>query len=208
MLGEQEGIRNFEVIGMEWHLKTPIGKEDILKLEVGDVVYVTGTLITARDEAHMRILEYFEEGKELPFRIEDVVVYHCGPVVTERGGKRIVIAAGPTTSARMNNLTPKLLERVEKMVIVGKGGMSEEVVEALKGKGVYLAYTGGAGALAAQKIKEVRGVYWEDLGMPEAAWVFEVEEFGPCIVGIDAKGNSIYRKVEEEVEKNFKKILS
>ena len=193
---------------MEWHLKTPVSKDDILKLNVGDIVYITGTLITSRDEAHLRILEYFEEDKELPFKIEDVVIYHCGPVVMEKDGEWIVIAAGPTTSARMNNLTPKILEKVEQMIIIGKGGMSDEVVEALKGKGVYLAYTGGAGALAAQKIKEVKGVYWEDLGMPEAAWVFEVEDFGPCVVGIDAKGNSLYRRVEEEVENNFKRILS
>uniref|UniRef100_A0A7C3UHT1 Fumarate hydratase n=1 Tax=Geoglobus ahangari TaxID=113653 RepID=A0A7C3UHT1_9EURY len=193
---------------MEWHLKTPVSREEILKLNVGDIVYITGTLITSRDETHMRILEYFEKGKELPFKIENVVIYHCGPVVMEKNGKLTVIAAGPTTSARMNNLTPKILKKVEQMIIIGKGGMSDEVVEALKGKGVYLAYTGGAGALAAQRIKEVKGVYWEDLGMPEAAWVFEVKEFGPCVVGIDAKGNSLYKKVEEEVEKNFKRILS
>ncbi len=192
---------------MEFHLRTPIDKEDILKLNVGDVVYVSGTIVTARDEAHMKMLELFEEGKELPFKIEDVVIYHCGPIVSKKDGF-VVIAAGPTTSARMNDLTPKILERVEKMVIIGKGGMSGNVVEALRGKGVYLAYTGGAGALAAQKIKKVKGVYWEELGMPEAAWVFEVEEFGPCIVGIDAKGNSLYDAVNREVEKNFKQILS
>ncbi len=193
---------------MEFHLKTPVSKEDILKLNVGDIVYISGTIVTSRDEAHMRIIELLEEGKDLPFKIEDVVIYHCGPIISEKDGRFVVIAAGPTTSARMNNLTPKILKRVEKMVIIGKGGMSKEVAEALKRKGVYLAYTGGAGALAAQKIREVKGVYWEDLGMPEAAWVFEVEEFGPCVVGIDAKGNSIYEKIEREVEENFKQILS
>ncbi len=192
----------------EYRLETPIGKEEILKLNAGDVVFITGTMVTARDEAHLRMLEYLDEGKELPFRIEEVVLYHCGPIIVEESGGYRAISAGPTTSARMNPLTPRLLERVESMVIVGKGGMNREVVDALKGKGVYLAYTGGAGALAAQAIKRVTGVYWEDLGMPEAAWVFEVENFGPCIVGIDAKGNSLYREVENRVEENFRKILS
>ncbi|WP_457590353.1 FumA C-terminus/TtdB family hydratase beta subunit [Geoglobus sp.] len=192
----------------EFRLRTPIGKDEILRLNAGDVVYITGTMVTARDEAHMRMLEYFEEGKELPFRVEDVVLYHCGPIIAEENGRLRVISAGPTTSARMNALTPRVLERVDRMVIVGKGGMNEDVVNALRDKGVYLAYTGGAGALAAQAIREVRGVYWEDLGMPEAAWVFEVENFGPCIVGIDAWGNSLYREVEDRVEENFRKILS
>lgn len=192
----------------EFRLKTPVKKEEILKLSAGDVVYITGTMVTARDEAHMRMIEYFEESRDLPFRVEDVIIYHCGPIVVEEGGKFRAISAGPTTSARMNSLTPLILERVSKMIIIGKGGMNEDVVNALKGKGVYLAYTGGAGALAAQAIKEIRGIYWEDLGMPEAAWVFQVENFGPCIVGIDAKGNSLYREVENIVKENFRLILS
>ncbi len=192
----------------EYRLETPVSMEEIRKLNVGDVVYITGTMITARDEAHLRMLEYFERGEEIPFKIEDAVIYHCGPIIVEEGGRYRAISAGPTTSARMDPLAPKVLERVERMVIVGKGGMGEGVVRALRGKGVYLAYTGGAGALAAQAIREVKGVYWEDLGMPEAVWIFEVENFGPCIVGIDAKENSLYREVKNRVEENFKRILS
>lgn len=192
----------------EYHIQTPVKREDVVRMKAGDVVYVSGTIITARDEAHLRMIEYFEEGRELPFQIEGAVVYHCGPIIVEENGKYRAISAGPTTSARMNPLAPKLLEKVHSMVIIGKGGMNEDVVKALENKGVYLAYTGGAGALAAQAIKEVKGVFWEDLGMPEAVWVFEVEKFGPCIVGIDAHGNSLYREVENKVEENFRKILS
>ncbi len=188
-------------------LQTPLKKEDLLKLEVGDAVYISGEIITARDAAHMRILEFFERGEEIPFELNCSVIYHCGPII-KKNHEFKVISAGPTTSARMNPMTPKILEKVDCLAIVGKGGMSDEVVEALKGKGVYLAYPGGAGALAAKAIKKVRAVYWEDLGMPEAVWVFEVENFGPCIVGIDAKGNSIYKKVEKVVEENFKKLKS
>ena len=188
-------------------LQTPLKKEDLLKLEVGDAVYISGEIITARDAAHMRILEFFERGDEIPFEVNCSVIYHCGPII-KKNHEFKVISAGPTTSARMNPMTPKILEKVDCLAIVGKGGMSDEVVEALKGKGVYLAYPGGAGALAAKAIKKVKAVYWEDLGMPEAVWVFEMENFGPCIVGIDAKGNSIYKKVEKVVEENFKKLKS
>ncbi len=184
-------------------LKTPLRKEDILRLRVGDEVYITGTVYTARDEAHVRMLEHWEEGKELPFEIEGAVIYHCGPLVSGRK----VISAGPTTSARMNRLALKLLERVGCVAFVGKGGMSGEVVEAMKDKAVYLAFTGGAGALAAERIKEVTNVYWEDLGMPEAVWELKVEKFGPCIVAIDAHGNSIYEEVERKVREKLKSLL-
>uniref|UniRef100_A0A7C2NQM6 Fumarate hydratase n=1 Tax=Archaeoglobus fulgidus TaxID=2234 RepID=A0A7C2NQM6_ARCFL len=171
-------------------LRTPLRKEEVLRLKVGDTVYVTGEIFTARDEAHARALEWMEEGKELPFSFNRGVVYHCGPLVKDWK----VISAGPTTSARMNPFTAKILERVECMAIIGKGGMSEEVVNAMKGKAVYLAFTGGAGALAAQSVRRIKGVVWDDLGMPEAVWILEVERFGPCIVAIDAHGNSLYRR--------------
>lgn len=173
-------------------LKTPLKVDVVLKLKVGDTVYVTGEIFTARDEAHARALEYMEEGKELPFSFDGAVVYHCGPLV-KKDGEWKVVSAGPTTSARMNPFTPKILEKVSCMAIIGKGGMSDDVVEAMRDKAVYLAFTGGAGALAAQRIKRVKDVIWEDLGMPEAVWIFEVEKFGPCIVAIDAHGRSLYK---------------
>ncbi len=179
-------------------LRTPLLLDDILKLKIGDSVYITGEIFTARDEAHARALEYMESGKGLPFSFDRAVVYHCGPLV-KKNGEWKVISAGPTTSARMNAFTPKILAKVSCMAIIGKGGMSNEVVEAMRGKAVYLAYTGGAGALAAKSIKRVRAVHWEDLGMPEAVWVLEVEKFGPCIVAIDAHGNSLYSEVERAV---------
>lgn len=192
---------------MEMELRTPLKRNEILKLKVGDVIYITGEIFTARDEAHARALEYMDEGRDLPFTFNRSVVYHCGPLVIKKDDWK-VISAGPTTSARMNVFTPEILKKVECMAVIGKGGMSKEVVEAMKGKGIYLAYTGGAGALAAQAVKRVKTVYWEDLGMPEAVWIFEVEKFGPCIVGIDAHGNSIYEEIKERVEDNFKKLLN
>ena len=187
---------------MALELRTPLNKEDVLRLRAGDIVYVSGEVVTARDAAHKRMLEALRS--ELPFRIDGAVIYHCGPLV--RNGK--IISAGPTTSARMNPYTPELLKFVDCIAIIGKGGMSEEVCNALKGKGVYLAYPGGAGALAATAIKGAKAVYWENLGMAEAVWVLEVENFGPCVVGIDAHGGNLYREVEKRVKENYRYLLN
>ncbi|MCX8172746.1 MAG: FumA C-terminus/TtdB family hydratase beta subunit [Archaeoglobaceae archaeon] len=173
--------------------------ESILKLKAGDVVYINGEVLTARDKAHARIVEMLENGKNLPFKLNRSVIYHCGPIVSN--GK--VISAGPTTSDRMSPYTPRILEKVELMVIVGKGGMGKNVVEAMKNKAVYLAFPGGAGAYAANRIKKIKGVFWEDLGMAEAVWVFEVEKFGPCIVAIDSTGRNLYEEVEKKVKESL-----
>ena len=189
---------------MEYHLQTPLKMEDIEKLNAGDIVYISGEILTARDEAHARILEMEEKGEELPFSLEGAVVYHCGPLMqkTGKGEKEDwrVVSAGPTTSGRMSKMTPPLLKAHEVRAIIGKGGM-KNVADALKGSSVYLAYTGGCAALAAELIKEVKNVHWLDLGMPEAVWVLRVEEFGPLIVGIDSKGKDIFAEVREKAEK-------
>lgn len=185
---------------MEYHFSTPLKKEDILKLDIGDVVYLTGTILTARDEAHARILEMTEKGEQLPFDLEGSVIYHCGPLMQQKDEKWEVVAAGPTTSARMSKMTPQLLEKHNVLALIGKGGM-KNVTEALEGSCVYLAFTGGCAALAAENIKDVPTVHWPDLGMPEAVWELHVENFGPLIVGIDAKGNDLFSKIEEKAVK-------
>lgn len=169
--------------------------EKILSLKTGDLVHISGEILTARDKAHARIVEFLESGKELPFKLNRSIIYHCGPIISDNK----VISAGPTTSERMSAYVPKILEKVDLMVMIGKGGMRKEVVSAMKGKAIYLAFTGGAGAFAATKIKKIKGVFWEDLGMAEAVWIFEVENFGPCIVAIDAQGNNLYEEVERIV---------
>ncbi len=187
---------------MEYHLKTPLKKEDIEKLTAGDIVYISGEVLTARDEAHARILEMGEQNEELPFSLEGAVVYHCGPLMQKNENGWKVISAGPTTSGRMSKMTPSLLKSHGVRAIIGKGGM-KDIANVLKNRCVYLAYTGGCAALAAELIKEVKAVHWFDLGMPEAVWVLRVEEFGPLIVGIDAKGNDIFAEVREKARKQL-----
>jgi fumarate hydratase subunit beta len=188
---------------MKYQFNTPLSKEDIMELNVGDEVYLSGIIYTARDKAHMRIMEYRKESKKIPFSLENQVIYHCGPLVKKLDSKWKVVAAGPTTSARMNRAAVPLLQNFDVRALIGKGGMDGKVTEAMREKCVYLAYTGGCAATAAETITSVKDVIWLDLGVPEAVWVLEVEKFGPLLVGIDAHGTSIFSKVEEEVNKHF-----
>ncbi|MCW3976341.1 MAG: FumA C-terminus/TtdB family hydratase beta subunit [Candidatus Bathyarchaeota archaeon] len=182
-------------------LKTPISEEEIRELKVNDVLYVTGTMVTARDAAHKRALEYFEEGKTLPIKLEGLAVFHCGPIVKKEDDKWIVVAAGPTTSTRMGQFEDEFIKNFKVRVIIGKGGMGKRTTDAMKEHGaVYGAFTGGAAVLAAKAIKHVRALEWSDLGMPEALWIFEVEEFGPLTVAIDSHGNNLFEEVKKKVE--------
>ncbi len=181
------------------HLKTPLSEEEIRKLRVGDIVYLTGIIVTARDSAHRRMLEYVEKGEKLPVDLRGGVIYHCGPVVEKKNGEWIVVAAGPTTSARMEIYEAEVIEKLGVRMIIGKGGMGPRTTEACRKHGaVYTLFTGGAGALSAYAIKRVLGVEWLDLGIPEALWIFEVEEFGPLLVTIDSHGNNL---IEENLRK-------
>jgi fumarate hydratase subunit beta len=190
-----------------YKLKTPISEEQIRKLKVNDVLYVTGTVVTARDQAHRRALEYFKEGKPLPLNLEELAVFHCGPVVAKQGEKWIAVAAGPTTSTRMDIFEDEFIKNFKVRVVIGKGGMGKKTTDAMQKYGVvYGAFTGGAAVLAARAIKNVRGVEWFDLGVPEAMWIFEVEEFGPLAVAIDSHGNNLFTDVQKTVEESKQKI--
>ncbi len=192
-----------------FHLKTPLSDEDVSELRVGDIVYVTGIMVTARDEAHKKILEVIESGEKLPIDLNGLVLYHCGPVVRKRkDGSWEVVAAGPTTSMRMESVEAEFIEKTGVKMIVGKGGMGQRTAEAMKKhKAVYAVFTGGAGALAADRIKRVVDVYWlDELGIPEAVWVFEVEEFGPLVVTIDTTGKNYYEEKMKEVKMKAEKI--
>jgi len=177
---------------MEHHLNLPIKSDDIKKLHVGDIIYVSGKIFTARDEAHHMMLEK----KELPFDPSTMGLFHCGPLMKETGNKWNVISAGPTTSSRMEIFEDRFIEKFKINLIIGKGGMGKNTQKALqKYICIYTSYTGGAGALAADKVEEVENVYWLDkLGMPEAVWIMRVKEFGPLVVAMDSHGDSIYDK--------------
>lgn len=188
---------------MEKVLTTPISESVARSLGIGEVFYLSGLLVTARDEAHKKILE---RGSPLP--LEGLAIFHCGPVVQRKGVSWEVVAAGPTTSARMELFEAEFLRRFKPRVIVGKGGMGEKTLAALAEVGaVYAHFTGGAGVLGAQAITRVREVHWlEELGIPEAVWVFEVDKFGPLVVAMDSHGGSLYKDLSRRVEKNMEAI--
>ena len=174
-------------------LRTPLG-EEVLALHAGDRVELSGIVYTARDEAHLRMQE-----KGIPFDPRGAVIYHCGPVIKDNK----VIAAGPTTSARMNDLSGFLIDQGVRGLI-GKGGMGRTVREQLRNKGVYFAFTGGCAALASSHMV-LKGVFHEDLGMAEAIWVIELDRL-PLVVGIDAHGNDLFETVMHQAKQVYNQI--
>ena len=185
-------------------LHTPLSEKEIRRLNIGDHIFISGTLITARDAAHKRLMEYLAEKRKLPFSFEGSAIYHCGPLVRKVKDEWRVLAAGPTTSMRMEPFEAKVIEDLGVRLIIGKGGMGEKTKDAMKRYGaVYGAFTGGAAVLAAKHIKRIVGVEWLDLGMPEAVWIFEVNRFGPLIVGMDSHGRSLYEEVRTKTLRNL-----
>lgn len=190
-----------------YELTTPISEEKVRKLRVNDIVYITGTVFTARDEAHERALKWFESNKELPIQPKGLAVFHCGPIVREKGEGWELVAAGPTTSTRMEMFEDRFLEAFQVRVVIGKGGMGAKTAAAMKKVGaIYGAFTGGAAVLAAKNVRQIKNVAWLDLGMPEALWILEVERFGPLIVAIDATGENLFERVKDGVEQRRQKV--
>ncbi len=176
---------------MEKTLIIPASKEELSELKSGDMVYITGTIYTARDAAHKRMSQALEKGEELPINIAGNVIYYMGPSPAREG--RPIGSAGPTTASRMDKYTPRLLD-LGMAGMIGKGKRSKEVIEAVKrNKAVYFAAIGGAGALLSKSITEAEVVAYEDLGT-EAIRKLKVENF-PVIVVIDSEGHNLYEDV-------------
>jgi fumarate hydratase subunit beta len=166
-------------------LTYPYSKEAIVELKAGDKVSICGIIYTARDQAHKKLIE---EINNLPFDIENQILYYCGPTPPKPG--QIIGSAGPTTSSRMDEFTSSLLEK-GLLGTIGKGRRNNKVIEAIKTtKSVYFITIGGAGAFLSKKIKECSLIAYPELGT-EAIYRLEVEDF-PVYVGIDSYGNTIF----------------
>jgi fumarate hydratase subunit beta len=179
---------------MNYEINLPTKIDAITHLKIGDVINLSGLIITARDLAHKRIINYIHENKSLPDlfkKAKNTALYHCGPIIKKMNGKYKIISAGPTTSARMNSVENEVVNFLDIHIIIGKGGM--ENLDVKNQKLIYLNFPGGCGAIASKMIKEVLHVEWLDLGSSEAIWFLTVEQFGPLIVTQDISGNSLYK---------------
>lgn len=180
---------------MNKYIKAPLSDETASSLNAGDYVYITGTIYTARDSAHMRMNETLDKNESLPIILENNIIYYMGPSPARKG--RPIGSAGPTTASRMDKYTPRLLDLGLKGMI-GKGKRSDAVKDAIvRNKAVYFVSVGGAGALLSKSITASEVVAYDDLGT-EAIRKLEVENF-PAIVVIDAKGNNLYETAVKEI---------
>lgn len=187
-------------------LNMPFSEEEIRSLKTGDVIYINGTMVTARDDAHRRFVKH---GVEPEICLSETALYHAGPIVSRRAdGGYDLVSCGPTTSMRMEKFEADFIEKSGVRVIIGKGGMGEKTAAACREFGaVHCVFPGGCAVVAAKCVEEVSGVEWLDLGMPEAVWIFNVKEFGPLIVNIDTHGGNLIAKNKSDFESRKKEQL-
>jgi L(+)-tartrate dehydratase beta subunit len=186
-------------------LTTPIRDEDLEGLNAGDVVYLTGRLVTCRDVAHRRLIE---QGRELPVNLEGGAILHAGPIVRKKDDGFEMVSIGPTTSMRMEKFEREFIKQTGVKLIVGKGGMGPETAAGCQEhKAVHAIFPGGCAVLAATQVEEIEGAEWQDLGMPETLWINRVKEFGPLIISIDTKGNNLIQQNKAVFNEKKKPIL-
>ena len=176
------------------NLTIPLSKDKIVSFNTGDMVLISGTIYTARDAAHKKMVESIKKKKTLPFDLKDQIIYYAGPTPAPKGMP--IGSCGPTTSSRMDSYTIPLLEKGLKGMI-GKGKRSEAVIKAIKKfKAVYFIAVGGAAVLLATKVKKAKVIAYPELGT-EAVYKLEVKNF-PVIVAIDYKGRNIFDRKRKD----------
>ncbi|KES15667.1 MULTISPECIES: L(+)-tartrate dehydratase subunit beta [Orbaceae] len=172
-------------------LTTPIKSEDLEGIKAGDIVYLTGYIVTCRDVAHRRLIE---QGLDLPVDINGGAIFHAGPIVKALSDNEFqMISIGPTTSMRMEKFEKEFIEQTGVKLIVGKGGMGPNTEEGCKKyKAIHVVFPAGCAVVAATQVEKIVDAKWRDLGMPETLWVCKVKELGPLIVSIDTEGNNLF----------------
>lgn len=191
-------------------LTTPVSAEDLEDIEIGDVIFLDGLLVTCRDVAHRRLVEL---GRELPVDIRDAAILHAGPIMRqlpdEDGEERFeVVSVGPTTSMRMEKFEYEFIEQTGVRVIVGKGGMGPNTEAGCREFGaLHCVFPAGNAVIAATEVEQVEDVHWRELGMPESLWVLRVKQFGPLIVSIDAKGNNLFEEKKKVYNERKDEVL-
>ena len=175
-------------------LTLPIREQEIQALHAGDVIYVTGSIATGRDDVHRRVVA---EGMDSPFDLRGGVIFHAGPIVRE-GAKNELISVGPTSSIRMEAFQGAFIEKTGVRLIIGKGGMGPATAEACRKYGaVHCVAMGGCAVSAAGQVEAIEDCFWRELGMPECMWILRVREFGPLVVSIDAHGGDLFAQTRQ-----------
>lgn len=189
-------------------LKLPLSVSDVRGLRVGDVVSLSGRIVTGRDRVHKYLVEKRPPKEEIPFELSGAVLYHCGPVMESSEDGYKVVSAGPTTSMRVEMYGPQIIRDYQLRGIIGKGGMGEGTRRALQENGcVYLNTIGGAAVYLADRIRKVQGVWkLEEFGQTEAMWLFEVEGF-PAVVTMDCMGGDIHGEIEKASFRKFSALI-
>ena len=197
-MAQQEG---FPLTGREIVLTPPLTEEAVRALKVGDIVLIDGEMYTGRDAVHARLMK-----QDPPVDLRGSVLYHCGPVMMKDGERWVVKAAGPTTSIREEPYEAHVIGKYGVRAVIGKGGMGQKTLEALKEYGaVYLNGIGGAAQFYARSFEEVLGVEWLELGVPEAIWRLRARHF-LAIVTMDAHGNSLHKNIEKETADRLEEL--
>ena len=193
-----------EIRGDKKVLVTPVTAEDLADIKIGDIVWLDGDLMTCRDVAHRRLIEY---GRELPYDIRNKAIFHAGPIVRKIEGTEDdyeMVSVGPTTSMRMEKFEYEIIKHTGVRVIVGKGGKGPNTERGCKEFGaIHCVFPAGCAVVAATEVLKIQEHHWDELGMPETLWCNKVKEFGPLIVSIDAKGNNLFE--EQKVIYNERK---
>ena len=178
--------------------------EDLADIKIGDIVWLDGDLMTCRDVAHRRLVEY---GRELPYDVRNKAIFHAGPIVRKKEGTEDeyeMVSVGPTTSMRMEKFEYEFTQHTGVRVIVGKGGMGPNTERACKEFGaIHCVFPAGCAVVAATEVERIAEHHWDELGMPETLWCCKVKEFGPLIVSIDAQGRNLFE--ENKITFNEKK---
>jgi L(+)-tartrate dehydratase beta subunit len=192
------------------HINSPVTDEQVAELNQGDIVFISGTVYTAREGVYKRVLE---TGDKLPIDLPAIsnINFHCSPAASKNeDGTFNVGAVTATASFRFGKWMPDWFETSKAKLIIGKGGMSEESYRDLflPVGAKYLTTVGyGTGALLGRGIKRTLDAVWlDDLGLAQALWIFEVENFGPFIVDTGDDGSSLFEKSNEHVNERLKTL--
>jgi fumarate hydratase class I len=189
-------------------IQLPLSKKDVLSLNIGDRVLLSGQLVTGRDKIHKYLFHERPKIKDIPFSLTGTILYHCGPIIRKTREGFNLIAGGPTTSIRVEMYEHQIISDYGIRGVMGKGGMGRKTLKALKDNGcVYLHTISGAAVYLADRIKRVVGVWkLEEFGMAEAMWIFEVQDF-PAIVTMDAHGRSLHEEIEKKSFKELHRLI-